>query len=166
MRLLHEKMGHLSRYLKTYGSGENGARYDIPGGASILFHPKHIEDPTPPPTFIPTAHPCDDGNHGCDLKLLRRNYCGFQRQTRPWTSKKLFLIFEIFFMAFLCDSQQGEFKNTIKNFLGKVYVKNFCPKKLRKLNFFPFVFSHRIFFYRVFGRFSTRGAQKNHKNIF
>jgi hypothetical protein len=35
-------------------------------------------------------------------------------------------------MAFLCVSQQGEFKNTIKNFLGKVYVKNIWPKKLRK----------------------------------
>jgi hypothetical protein len=35
-------------------------------------------------------------------------------------------------MAFLCVSQQGEFKNTIKNFLGKIYVKNFWPKKLRE----------------------------------
>jgi hypothetical protein len=43
-------------------------------------------------------------------------------------------------MAFLCVSQQGEFKNTIKNFLGKVYVKNFWPKKLRfffSLSSFP-----------------------------
>jgi hypothetical protein len=36
------------------------------------------------------------------------------------------------FMAFLCVSQQGEFKNTIKNFFGKIHVKNFWPKKLRK----------------------------------
>jgi hypothetical protein len=34
-------------------------------------------------------------------------------------------------MAFLCVSQNGEFKSTIKNFLGKIYVKNFWPKKLR-----------------------------------
>jgi hypothetical protein len=27
--------------------------------------------------------------------------------------------------------QQGEFKNTTKNFLGEVHVKNFWPKKLR-----------------------------------
>ena len=40
-------------------------------------------------------------------------------------------------MAFLCVSQQGEFKNTIKNFLGKIHVKNFWPKKLRFF-FFPF----------------------------
>jgi hypothetical protein len=43
-------------------------------------------------------------------------------------------------MAFLCVSQQGEFKNTTKNFLGKIYVKNFWPKKLRKkkiLSSFP-----------------------------
>jgi hypothetical protein len=39
-----------------------------------------------------------------------------------------FLIFEIFFMAFLCVSQQGEFKNTIKNFLGKSMSKTFGRK--------------------------------------
>jgi hypothetical protein len=66
-------------------------------------------------------------------------------------------------MAVLCVSQQGEFKNTIKNFLGKIHVKNFWPKKLRL--FFPVVFSHR-FFYHVFGRFSAWGAQKHHKNMF
>jgi hypothetical protein len=38
-------------------------------------------------------------------------------------------------MAFLCVSQQGEFKNTIKK-LGKVHVKNFWPKKLRNKTFF------------------------------
>jgi hypothetical protein len=49
-------------------------------------------------------------------------------------------------MAFLCVSQQGEFKNTTKNFLGKVHVKKNWPKKLRKKNFFPVVFSQRLFF--------------------
>jgi hypothetical protein len=34
-------------------------------------------------------------------------------------------------MAFLCVSQHEEFKNTTKNFLGEVHVKNFLPKKLR-----------------------------------
>jgi hypothetical protein len=36
-------------------------------------------------------------------------------------------------MAFLRVSQQGEFKNTTKNFLEKIHVnvKNFWPKKLR-----------------------------------
>jgi hypothetical protein len=43
-----------------------------------------------------------------------------------------FNYFFILFMAFLCVSQQGEFKNTIKNFLEKVHVKNFWPKNLRE----------------------------------
>jgi hypothetical protein len=51
-------------------------------------------------------------------------------------------------MAFLCVSQQGEFKNTIKNFLGEIHLKNFWPKKLRKKN--PVVFSHRFFLSRFF----------------
>ena len=37
-------------------------------------------------------------------------------------------------MAFLCVSQQGEFKNTIKNFFGEIHVKNFWPKKVEKKN--------------------------------
>jgi hypothetical protein len=44
-------------------------------------------------------------------------------------------------MAFLCVSQQGEFKSTIKNFLGKIHVKNFWPKKLREKK----LFSCRLF---------------------
>jgi hypothetical protein len=44
-----------------------------------------------------------------------------------------FFFFEIFFMAFLCVSQQGEFKNTIKNFLGEAHVKNFWPKIFSKI---------------------------------
>jgi hypothetical protein len=48
-------------------------------------------------------------------------------------------------MAFLCVSQQGEFKNTIKTFLGKYMSKTFGRKKLRKKTFFPVVFSHRFF---------------------
>jgi hypothetical protein len=48
-------------------------------------------------------------------------------------------------MAFLCVSYKEEFKNTIKNFWGKIHVKNFWPKKLRKKNFFPVVFFHRLF---------------------
>jgi hypothetical protein len=56
-------------------------------------------------------------------------------------------------MAFLCVSQQGEFKNTIKNFLEKIHVKNFWPKKLREKQTF-FLSSFPVdFFYRVFGRF-------------
>jgi hypothetical protein len=52
-------------------------------------------------------------------------------------------------MAFLCVSQQGEFKNTIKKILGEVHVKNFWPKKLRETkNFFPVVFSLRFFLSR------------------
>jgi hypothetical protein len=58
-------------------------------------------------------------------------------------------------MAFLCVSQQGEFKNTIKNFLGKIYVKNFWPKKLRKKKLLSFRLFPSKKNYRVFGRFST-----------
>jgi hypothetical protein len=36
-------------------------------------------------------------------------------------------------------------KNTIKNFLGEVNVKNVLQKKLRKKNFFPVVFFLRFF---------------------
>jgi hypothetical protein len=57
-------------------------------------------------------------------------------------------------MAFLCVSQQGELKNTIKNVLGEVHVKNFWPKQLRKKPFFLSYFPID-FFYRVFGRFSA-----------
>jgi len=41
-------------------------------------------------------------------------------------------------MAFLCVSQQEEFKNTTKTFWGKSMSKtfNFWPKKLRKKYFF------------------------------
>jgi hypothetical protein len=57
-------------------------------------------------------------------------------------------LFSFFFlvMAFLCVSQQGEFKiSTTKAFSGKSMSKAPWPKKLRK-NFFPVVFSHRLFF--------------------
>jgi hypothetical protein len=63
-------------------------------------------------------------------------------------------------MAFLCVSQQGEFKNTIKNFLGEIHVKNFWPKKLRF--FFPPLSSLPS----AFVRFSTSGVQKHHKTLF
>jgi hypothetical protein len=58
-------------------------------------------------------------------------------------------------MAFLCVSQQGEFKNTIENFLGKIHVENLLPKKLRKINVFHVVFSLRFSFIAFFGRFSA-----------
>jgi hypothetical protein len=70
-------------------------------------------------------------------------------------AEKVEIFFFRLFPALLCVSQQGEFKNTTKTFFGKIHVKNFWPKKLRKQNFFPFVFSHRFYFYRVFGRFSV-----------
>jgi hypothetical protein len=50
--------------------------------------------------------------------------------------KKNTFFLSSFPMAFLAVSQQGQFKNTIENFLGKVHVKNFWPKKLRKKTFF------------------------------
>jgi hypothetical protein len=48
-----------------------------------------------------------------------------------------------------------------KKLFGKIHVKNFWPKKLRKKNFFPFIFSHGVFV-----RFSTRGVQKHYKKLF
>jgi hypothetical protein len=61
-------------------------------------------------------------------------------------------------MAFLCVSQQGEFKNTVghKNVLGEVHVKNFWPKKLRKkqkiLSSFPIGFFYRQAVFLLKGR--------------
>jgi hypothetical protein len=65
-------------------------------------------------------------------------------------------------MAFLCVSQQGEFKNTKKNFLGKYMSKTFgrWPEKLR------FFFSPLSSLPSAFVRFSTRGVQKHHKTLF
>jgi hypothetical protein len=63
------------------------------------------------------------------------------RETRP-----RFLLNETIFQpaAISYVSQQGEFKNTIKNFLWEVHVKNFWPKKLRRekqiLSYFPIDF--------------------------
>jgi hypothetical protein len=51
-------------------------------------------------------------------------------------------------MAFLCVSQQGEFKNTITNFLENLCQKLLAEKVERKKNFFPFVFPIDIFFPR------------------
>jgi hypothetical protein len=48
-------------------------------------------------------------------------------------------------MAFLCVSQQGEFKNTIKNFWGEVHAEYFLPKKLREKKLFSCRFSPSIF---------------------
>jgi hypothetical protein len=66
--------------------------------------------------------------------------------------KKTFFL-SSFPMAFLCVSEQGEFKNSIKNFLGKVHVKKIWPKKLRKKKSCRLFLS--IFFIAFFGRFSA-----------
>jgi hypothetical protein len=55
--------------------------------------------------------------------------------------------------------------------LGKVYVKNFWPGKLRKKNFFPFVFSHRFFSLheepkntiKIFSKIRPENLKKNQK---
>jgi hypothetical protein len=53
-----------------------------------------------------------------------------------------FLLF--FFMAFLCVSQQGEFKNTIKTFWGnpcqKLLAEKVEKKKLFSFHLFPWRF--------------------------
>jgi hypothetical protein len=48
-----------------------------------------------------------------------------------------------------------------KKLFGKIHVKKFWPKKLRKKKLFPF-----HLFPWVFGRFSTRAVQKHHKKLF
>jgi hypothetical protein len=70
-------------------------------------------------------------------------------------------------MAFFCVSQQGEFKNTKKNFLWEVHVKNFWPlaEKVEKKNFFLVVFSHR-FFLIAFLAVSQHEEPKNTIKIF
>jgi hypothetical protein len=78
-----------------------------------------------------------------------------------------FLIFEIFFMAFLCVSQQGEFKNTIKNFLEKIHVKNFWPKKLReKKTFFLSSFPVDFFLSRFWPFLCMRRSSKTPQKLF
>jgi hypothetical protein len=52
-----------------------------------------------------------------------------------------------------------------KQILGKIYVKNFWPKKLREKNLFPFVFSHRFFFI-AFLAVSLHEEPKNTIKIF
>jgi hypothetical protein len=63
----------------------------------------------------------------------------------------IYLIFVIFYGVFVRFSTRGVQKHR-KSFLGKIHVKNFWPKKLRKQTFFlsslPF-----DFFYHVFCRF-------------
>jgi hypothetical protein len=64
-------------------------------------------------------------------------------------------------VAFLCVSQKGELKNTIKKFLGKINFQNFWPKNFLSpppppLSSLP----------SAFVRFSTRGVQKHHKTLF
>jgi hypothetical protein len=57
-------------------------------------------------------------------------------------------------MAFLCVSQQGEFKNTIKKF-GENTCQKLSGEKVEEKKTF-FLSSFPIdFFYRVFGRFSA-----------
>jgi hypothetical protein len=76
------------------------------------------------------------------------------------------LFFGGFFMAFLCVSQQGKFRNTINKFLGEIHVQSFLPKKLRKTKN-PVVFSYRFFI--AFLAVSLHDEPKNtinHKNIF
>jgi hypothetical protein len=57
-------------------------------------------------------------------------------------------------MAFLCVSQQGEFKNTKKTFWGSPCQKLLAEKAEKKKPFFLSYFPID-FFNRVFGRFSA-----------
>jgi hypothetical protein len=68
-------------------------------------------------------------------------------------------------MAFLCVSQQGEFKNTIKKLFGENLCQKLLAEKVEKKNFFPFVFSHRKFFI-AFLAVSLHEEPKNTIKIF
>jgi hypothetical protein len=74
-----------------------------------------------------------------------------------WGSRQeLFPFFlEIFLIAFLCLSQQGEFKNTTKKRFGGSPCQKKLAEKVDKKNLFPVVFPLRFLFYRIFGRFSA-----------
>jgi hypothetical protein len=58
-------------------------------------------------------------------------------------------------MAFLCVSQQGEFKNTIKKLFGENPCQNLLAEKVEKKKLFSCRLSPSNLFYRVFGRFSA-----------
>jgi hypothetical protein len=95
-------------------------------------------------------------------KLFGKNTC--QKLLAEKVENYFFSPFRLY-PALLCVSQQGEFKNTTKHFLGEIHVKNFWPKKLRGKNFFPFVFSHRFFFI-AFLALSLHEEPKNTIKIF
>jgi hypothetical protein len=66
-----------------------------------------------------------------------------------------FFYFCVFFNGvFVRFSTRGVQKHHQKLF-GENLCQNLLAEKVEKKTFFPFVFSHRNFFYRVFGRFST-----------
>jgi hypothetical protein len=70
---------------------------------------------------------------------------------------RYFFFFLIFYGVFVRFSARGVQKHQKKLF-GKIHVKNFWPKKLRKKKLFPCRLFPNFpidFFYRVFGRFSA-----------
>jgi hypothetical protein len=70
-------------------------------------------------------------------------------------------------MAFLCVSQQGEFKITIKNFWGKSMSKK-NVRSQKQMGFFSpvvFCFFPSNLFYRILAVSLHDGAQKHHKNM-
>jgi hypothetical protein len=62
----------------------------------------------------------------------------------PFSSFFFFNFWDLFYGVFVRFSTRGVQKHH-KCFLGEVHVKSFWPKKLRKKNFFPVVFSQRFF---------------------
>ena len=83
---------------------------------------------------------------------------GFRRRTAKSAAPPFAVLSELevgqkalFFMALLCVSQQGEFKNTTKNFFGKSTCQKHFAKKLRGKKTFFLLFSPSIFLKRAFG---------------
>jgi hypothetical protein len=98
------------------------------------------------PFFI--THPTPRSKGLLRKKYLKATYI-WQIATKSGTMvPSFFPFFEFFLMAFLCVSQQGEFKNTIKTFGGKAMSKK-SPKSWGKelfpCRFFPFDFFYRVF---------------------
>jgi hypothetical protein len=87
---------------------------------------------------------------------------GFRRRTAKSAAPPPFAVLSklevgqkiLFFMAFLCVSQQGEFKNTTKTFLGRYITKKNAKKLKGGETFFPAISPFDIFLTR-FWRFSA-----------
>jgi hypothetical protein len=129
------------------------------GGSRTSKH-RHIGGPyhnqtTPKPQSAtthwgPYRH-MDIGRGAPKEKKMKRGYIWQMaiNQVGRCLSVVVFLIFELFFMAFLCVSQQGEFKNTIKKKIGESLCQKLLAEKVEKKQLFSFrLFPSKLFLSR------------------